>query len=235
MRTHKVWWWVTAVSLLLFFIITSLTHAQGTPTPTIDRLAAPPTVPSPTQADEGAQLFWLHCQPCHGDQGQGLTDEWRAQFPEEEQYCWKSGCHGEHGKDPPDTGFMIPTAVPAVIGEGSLARFQSVQQLFYFIRTSMPYENPGGLKEEEYLAITAYIARAHGVGNGVGNGVPLTEANVAQVQLRPGENIPQTTATPEAGFIILPLSSAWPVLLFGSSLALVFLIGVAWLWYRQRQ
>lgn len=44
-------------------------------TPTIDRLLAPPTVPAPNQADEGAQLYWLHCQPCHGDQGQGLTDE----------------------------------------------------------------------------------------------------------------------------------------------------------------
>src|SRR5688572_23546779 len=56
-------------------------------TPTIDRLAAPPTVENPNQADEGAQLYWLHCLPCHGDQGQGLTDEWRAQYPPEDQNC----------------------------------------------------------------------------------------------------------------------------------------------------
>ena len=47
-------------------------------TPTVDRLAAPPTAASPNQADTGAQLYWLHCQPCHGDRAQGLTDEWRA-------------------------------------------------------------------------------------------------------------------------------------------------------------
>jgi len=46
------------------------------PTPTPDRLAPPPTVASPAQADVGAQVYWLNCQPCHGDRGQGLTDEW---------------------------------------------------------------------------------------------------------------------------------------------------------------
>ena len=87
------------------------TLSPGT-TPTPDRLAPPPTVPSPTQADEGAQLFWLHCQPCHGDRGQGLTDEWRAQYPPEEEYCWESGCHGNQ---PYDEAFALPTRVPAVI------------------------------------------------------------------------------------------------------------------------
>ena len=36
-------------------------------TPTPDRLAAPPTVESPTQADVGAQGYWPNCQPCHGE------------------------------------------------------------------------------------------------------------------------------------------------------------------------
>ncbi len=238
MRKHKVWWWGTAVSLSLLFIITSLTLAQETPTPpvmptpTIDRLAAPPTVPSPTQADEGAQLFWLHCQPCHGDQGQGLTDEWRTQFPEEEQNCWQSGCHGEHGKDPPPTGFKIPTAVPAVIGEGSLGNFQTVQQLFYFIRTSMPYENPGGLKEEEYMAITAFIVRAHGVGDGT----PLNAANIAQFRFRPaadeGETILKTEdtemTTPETQAGQTPSYWVW------SSGLVVILLAAAWRWRQQK-
>lgn len=232
MRTHKVWRRVTAVSLLLLFIITSLTHAQGTPTPTVDRLAAPPTVPSPTQADEGAQLFWLHCQPCHGDQGQGLTDEWRAQFPEEEQNCWISGCHGKHGKDPPPTGFTIPTAVPAVIGAGSLGNYQTVQQLFYYIRAAMPYENPGGLKEEEYLAITAFIARAHGVGDRT----PLTAANIAQFRFRPateeGESISETENTGAAAPEV-QTGQTPPYWVWSGGLAAILLAIV--LWRRQRE
>lgn len=223
----------TAVSLLLFFIITSLTHAQGTPTPTIDRLAAPPTVPSPTQADEGAQLFWLHCQPCHGDQGQGLTDEWRGQFPEEEQNCWQSGCHGEHGKDPPPTGFKIPTAVPPVIGDGSLGNFQTVQQLFYLIRTAMPYENPGGLKEDEYLAITAFIARAHGVGDGT----PLNAANIAQFRFRPDTDESITaTATADTGLAVRkPQTRQLPVYMFWSGgLVAILLVATVWQWRRHQ-
>lgn len=147
-------------------------------TPTIDRLAAPPTVPSPTQADEGAQLYWLHCQPCHGDRGQGLTDEWRAQYPPEDQNCWESGCHGER---PYDEDFKLPTAVPAVIGEGTLSKFQTLGGVYEYVRVSMPYFYPGDLTEQEYLAILAHIAR----NNGYWNGTPLTAENVHAVRLQP--------------------------------------------------
>ena len=78
---RKLRWLGVGVTAVIILTLSSLALAQGTPTPTVDRLAAPPTVPAPNQADEGAQLYWLYCQPCHGDQGQGLTDEWRAQFP----------------------------------------------------------------------------------------------------------------------------------------------------------
>jgi len=69
----------------LLFSRLSLVPAQAqTPTlpppamPTVqDRLAAPPTVYPPTQADQGAQVYWFVCMVCHGDRGQGLTDEWR--------------------------------------------------------------------------------------------------------------------------------------------------------------
>jgi hypothetical protein len=146
-------------------------------TPTIDRLASPPTVFPPTQADNGAQLFWLYCQPCHGDQGQGLTDEWRSQYPEDHQNCWLGGCHG---KSPYPEGFALPTSVPAVIGEGSLFRFGTMGQVFQYIRAEMPFEHPGVLTDEEYLAITAFLARAHSAGDDL----QLTIKNVEQVRLR---------------------------------------------------
>lgn len=165
---------------------TPMTSYTPRPTPTIDRLAAPPTVENPTQADEGAQLFWLHCQPCHGDRGQGLTDEWRAQYPPEDQNCWESGCHGRR---PYENGFTLPTAVPAVTSDESLERFESMAQVYGYMSSAMPYQNPGHLSEEEYLAITAFLARAHDVWDGT----PLTTENAVNFRLHPVG----ATATPE--------------------------------------
>jgi mono/diheme cytochrome c family protein len=158
------------------------------PTPTVDRLAAPPTVVNPSLADEGAQLFWLHCQPCHGDQGQGLTDEWRAQYPEEDQNCWLSGCHGDR---PYENGFTLPTYVPAVIGGQSLDRFATVGQLYNYVRAAMPFQDPGYLSEDVYLAITAFLARAHGVELDR----PLTNENIHPLNLNPGAALPTGTAS----------------------------------------
>ena len=174
---------LTAVILTLLFILIALpqpTQAQEAE-PTVDRLAAPPTVLAPTQADEGAQLYWLYCQPCHGDVGQGLTDEWRAQYPEEEQNCWQSGCHSAHGKDLPEFGFVLPTAVPAITGEGSLPGFATAGQLYAYISSQMPYELPGKLTENEYLALTAHLAREHGIWDGT----ELNKENIGEMRLQP--------------------------------------------------
>jgi cytochrome c len=149
-------------------------------------------VESPTQADEGAYLYWLNCQPCHGDQGQGLTDEWRAQYPPEDQNCWLSGCHG---RQPYENGFTVPTVVPPVTGENSLGRFETMGQVYDFIRTAMPYQAPGSLSDEEYLAITAFLARAHGIWDGT----TLTATTIEQFRLssriRSTDN--EATAGPE--------------------------------------
>lgn len=171
---------------------TPVTPSTPQPTPTIDRLAAPPTVENPTQADEGAQLFWLHCQPCHGDVGQGLTDEWRAQYPPEDMNCWDSGCHGRR---PYENGFTLPTAVPAVVGETSLTKYETMGQVYSFMVAAMPYQDPGHLSEEEYLAIAAFLARAHDVWDGT----PLTAENAGNFRLRPGEATPTPTLTIEPG------------------------------------
>ena len=166
------------------------TSVPGT-MPTPDRLAAPPTVASPTQADEGAQLFWLHCQPCHGDHGQGLTDEWRAQYPPEEQYCWESGCHGNQ---PYKQAFALPTRVPAVIEADALpgedlqvlAKFETMDAVYRYVSVAMPYFFPGDLTQEEYLAITAFMARE----NGLWDGETLTTANLGDYRLHPAAVAP---------------------------------------------
>ncbi len=193
---------VTAVifTLLIFFNLPQLTIAQEAPTPivlaptpTVDRLAAPPTVLAPTQADEGAQLYWLYCQPCHGDVGQGLTDEWRAQYPIEEQNCWQSGCHSQYGKDLPEFGFILPTVVPPVTGDDSLLGFATMGQLYAYISSEMPYELPGTLTEDEYLAIVAHLAKKHGVWNGT----ELDKENIVQMRLQPLAIEPSLTENQE--------------------------------------
>jgi cytochrome c len=144
-------------------------------TPTPDRLAPPPTVANPNQADTGAQLFWLNCQPCHGDRGQGLTDEWRAQYPPEDRNCWDSGCHGER---PYESGFRLPRAVPALVGPGALARFPSAATLHAYVSAAMPFQAPGSLSSDEYWAITAWLARQHGIDE---SRLPLGPDNAAGV------------------------------------------------------
>ena len=158
-------------------------------TPTPDRLAAPPTVESPTQADVGAQVYWLNCQPCHGDQGQGLTDEWRAQYPPEDQNCWNSGCHGER---PYESGFKLPQHVPAVIGPGTLTRFATAADLYAFISRAMPFQAPGSLKPDEYWAVTAFLVRAQGRGDPAQ--VLSSEAAARQIVIH--TPVPTLEATP---------------------------------------
>ena len=129
------------------------------PTPTFDaaRLAQPPTVYPPEQADNGAQTYWGMCMDCHGDRGQGLTDEWLASFPPEERDCWESGCHGP---DFPENSFEIPQeGVPALAGPGKLARFSNAFELQRFIKENMPLFPPGSLTEEEAWSLAAFALR----------------------------------------------------------------------------
>lgn len=129
-------------------------------TPTADRLAEPTLPAAPSQADHGAQVYWLSCMPCHGDVGQGLTDEFRATYPPEEEYCWESGCHGPN---PYESGFTLPKKIPAVIGDATLAKFTDAAQLHAYIRATMPFWKPGSLTEEESWRVTAFLLRQNGL------------------------------------------------------------------------
>ena len=46
-----------------------------------------------SQLEYGAEVYRLVCQDCHGNRGQGLTDEWRATWAPADQNCWQSKCH----------------------------------------------------------------------------------------------------------------------------------------------
>lgn len=142
-------WSVTGSGLPVAF-------AQGAePTPTADPLAIPELPENPTQIDIGRHSYYYNCMPCHGDQGQGLTDAWRATWVDDHQDCWARGCHAGRTEE---GGFPIPTVVPAVVGSGNvLSRFPSAGALHDYLDDTHPPQRPGALTEEEYWALAAYL------------------------------------------------------------------------------
>jgi hypothetical protein len=124
-----------------------------------DRLAPPPTVYPPSQADLGAQVYYQVCMTCHGDRGQGLTDEWRNVIPPPENNCWASRCHAPNH---PAEGFLLPHQVPPIIGPGFLASYGTATKLHDFVQSKMPYQTPRSLKPDEYWQLTVFVLRLNG-------------------------------------------------------------------------
>ena len=172
----------------LFFDIDTVA-SQAVATPTMDRLAQPTLPADPTQANQGSQVYWLSCLPCHGDRGQGLTDEFRQTYPVEDQNCWISGCHG---KRPYDNGFTLPTAIPAIVGPNTLQKFETAASLRSYIFAAMPYWKPASLTEEETWQVTAYILRES---KRLPADMELNASNAASVLVGP----PVATSTPQPG------------------------------------
>ncbi len=164
----------------LFFDSGIAGSAQATATPTPNRLAEPTLPISPSQADRGAQVYWLSCLPCHGDRGQGLTDEFRQTYPPEDQYCWARGCHGEV---PYENGFTLPKKIPALIGSNTLAKFSDAAQLHAYIRAAMPFWKPGSLTEDDSWRVTAFLLRQNNLWNGE---TELNASNAASVKIPRG-------------------------------------------------
>jgi hypothetical protein len=182
---------VLAGLLLLGFNSTSIeAHNSLTPaplTPTIDRLATPVMPEHPTQFDLGRAVYYLNCMPCHGDRGQGLTDEWRAVWVEDHQNCWARGCHGGRVED---EGFPLPHSIPAVVGASTMAATSSQQALLDYLQTTHPPQRPGALSENDYRDVTVYLLTENG---------------------RPAETTQSTTNTSDStsiGLLFIPIGLA---------------------------
>lgn len=162
---------------------------QVTPAATQDRLAEPTLPAIPSQADYGAQAYWLYCSPCHGDRAQGLTDEFRQLYPEEDRNCWNSHCHGNVTYE---NGFKIPTAVPQLVGPGSLAKFPTAANLYGYIHATMPFQNPDSLSDEEYYQIVSFLLRQNGL---IDAGSEISSSNAAQIVVSHATPTPVTQQT----------------------------------------
>jgi cytochrome c len=194
-KTISIAFGIALLLAALFFDggMASPVSQQATPVNTLspsERLAKPTLPAEPSQADQGAQDYWLYCLPCHGERGQGLTEEFRQTYPPEEVNCWQSGCHG---KRPYEFGFTLPTKVPAVIGQSALAKFSDAAQLNSYIRAAMPFWKPGSLTADEAWRVTAFILRENGLWNDVNE---LNESNASDVRLPRAALTPVTTPQP---------------------------------------
>jgi quinol-cytochrome oxidoreductase complex cytochrome b subunit len=159
---------------------------QATPTFNLIQREPPPTVYPPVQADNGAQSYWGMCLDCHGDHGQGLTEEWQSAFAPEYRDCWQSGCHG---MDVPENSFEIPqTGVPALAGAGSLASFSNAFELQTQIHDNMPFFPTGSLTSEQAWSLTAYVLRLN---DRQLTGLTLDEGNGAAIPVHRDVNLPE--------------------------------------------
>lgn len=167
------------ITVFLFLTISSLGTSSAQASSQIQTTPTPPPAPTPTfdvqrlakpvvdsayaeQLHNGSIIYWGVCMACHGDHGQGLTEEWRDAYGPVDRNCWQKGCHGN---DHPENGFLIPKdmLIPAVAGPGRLTRFKNAQELHDFIGASMPWWDPGQLTDEESWEVSAYVMKLHKV------------------------------------------------------------------------
>ncbi len=123
--------------------------------PTYDPFATPDLSDNPSEFESGRYLYYFHCMPCHGDLGQGLTDDFRKIWEEDHQYCWGKGCHGGR---PQDEGFPIPTYVPAIISKSDALRdYSEFSRILAYLEETHPPQSPGILSENDYSALAVFL------------------------------------------------------------------------------
>jgi hypothetical protein len=178
-------------------------RAQVTPKPgtmfdPTDRLAPPPMSDPPTQVELGHYAYYLSCMVCHGDRGQGLTEEWRGALDPADQNCWQSKCHAAN--HPPE-GFELPRNAPPIIGPDRLGHYQTAAGLYEYLKTRMPWQAPGILSDEEYWQLTAFLIDV--------NGVPLGDTilgpdNAANVHIEPQAAAAEASSKTDITTTIMP-------------------------------
>jgi hypothetical protein len=135
----------------LFNLSLSPPPPQPTPGQEEDRLAIPTPPANPTPIEQGKIVYYYHCMPCHGDVGQGLTDEWRQVWVEDHRNCWARGCHaGRQG----DEGFPIPRYIPEVT---NLPQYKVPADLHDYLHETHPPQEPGRLSDDQYWSVTAFL------------------------------------------------------------------------------
>ncbi len=191
----------------------------GSPSPTFDPLVETPLPPNPTELELGENLYWHWCMTCHGDKGQGLTDEFRSVWEPDHQNCWARGCHtGRRG----DLGFPIPTVVPAIVDSGHLSQFESLQILADFLKATHPPQSPGILNGEEYYAIAVFVFSMNS--RSINTPIPVPSPVLTPLGIEISAAIPSGNSSP--GSILFWLAGGFIALVFLSIIVFVLSIKI---------
>lgn len=195
MKTNQATKFLSVCSIIFFCAVSVSAAAQAsensgyldlgatqTPIPTYDPLAEPIIPANPTELDLGRNWYWHNCMTCHGDVGQGLTDEFRAIWPEDHQNCWAHGCHGG-GND--DEGFEIPRVVPPLVSADKLNQFPSQESFYSFLKSTHPPQTPGVLENKQYMAIVKFLFTLNG--RPIEDSTPVPDPNPSEPPKPSGE------------------------------------------------
>ncbi|MCP4140934.1 MAG: hypothetical protein GY755_11720 [Chloroflexi bacterium] len=184
----------------------------ASPTPNFDPLVEPYLPKDPSEYELGRYWYWYHCMTCHGNVGQGLTDEFRTFWPEDHQNCWAKGCHGGQRDDP---GFPIPTFVPPLVSDSQLLQFSSFQSFYDYLKSTHPPQDPGALKDEEYRTIALYVFNMN-------NRVPEFSTPTSTM-------VPTLTITSVPEIIVETRTSARPIILIYIVLGILCVLVLIWM------
>jgi alcohol dehydrogenase (cytochrome c) len=108
--------------------------------------------------------------------------------------AYEANCSACHGSD--------LAGLPPLSGEGFMGgwRTRTTRDFVGLIRTTMPSDNPGGLSEEMYVNIAAYILQFNGIGAGTTPLTATTEVRIGGPAPPPAQAAaPQPTAQAPAG------------------------------------
>jgi cytochrome c len=111
------------------------------------------------QASKGKELYGKYCAVCHGANGEG-------------------------GAVPQQFGKLAGLKAPPVAGPGYLPGMKTAGQTYSFAKKNMPANNPGSLKDNEYLDIIAFALQANNVKP---DGKPLTPDSAKKIKLSHGK------------------------------------------------
>lgn len=210
----------------------SLAQMASTPTP-----GSPPKMDGPDdwilldnvppgspQIEYGREIYRLVCSACHGDQGQGLTTEWRMTWAPADRNCWQSKCHALNH---PSDGFFLPYS-PPIENLARNGRFPTALELEIYVRQYMPWHDPGSLRDERAWQVASYVLKL----NGIDAGPELNVETAAKIRLAPE----RTAAVPEAAAVSSgeesaqaavesPASRTTPLLIAAACTVILVLVG----------
>jgi len=94
-----------------------------------------------------------------------------------EQYCM--ACHGAKLQGNP----AAPLAGPVFQGRWADGQ-HTLDDLFYIVRTQMPYSAPGSLAKQQYVDVIAYVLKMNGYEAGETDLTPIT-STLKKITLQP--------------------------------------------------